>query len=147
MASLRIGALVAAVAIVATACGGSATASPAATSRPRASRPRASRPRRRPRRASATPAGAVPKQGGTLVVGLSGDIDRTDPALVDDANSTYVEQQVLETLVTLKPGTGDQVIPALAAEWSVSDDGLTLHLQDPRRASSSTTARLSTPRP
>jgi peptide/nickel transport system substrate-binding protein len=59
------------------------------------------------------------------VVALPGDINRTDTALVDDANSTYVGQQVMETLVTLAPGTGDKVIPALASEWKVSDDGLT----------------------
>ena len=118
MARLKFAALAAAAAIAVAACGGSATQSPAA-SQPAASQPAASQPA-----ASETPAANAPKEGGTLVVALSGDINRTDPSLVDDANSTYVESQVLETLVTLKPGTGDEIIPALATEWSVSDDGL-----------------------
>ncbi len=118
MARLKFAALAAAAAVAVAACGGGATASPAA-SQPAASQPAASQPA-----ASETPAAGTPKDGGTLVVALSGDINRTDPSLVDDANSTYVESQVLETLVTLKPGTGDQVIPALATEWSVSDDSL-----------------------
>ncbi len=118
MARLKFAALAAAAAIAVAACGGSATQSPAA-SQPAASQPAPSQPA-----ASETPAANAPKEGGTLVVALSGDINRTDPSLVDDANSTYVESQVLETLVTLKPGTGDEIIPALATEWSVSDDGL-----------------------
>ena len=73
---------------------------------------------------SATPVAGTPKAGGTLVVAIPGDLNRTDPALVDDMNSTYVEQQVMETLVTLQPGTGDVIVPALATEWSVSPDGL-----------------------
>ena len=118
MARLKIAALAAAAAIVVTACGGSATASPSA-SQPAASQPAASQPA-----ASETPAAGTPKQGGTLVVAIPSDINRTDPALVDDASSTYVVQQVLEGLLTLKPGTGDVIIPSLATEWSVSPDGL-----------------------
>ena len=118
MARLKFAALAAAAAIAVGACGTATTPSPAA-SQPAASQPAASQPA-----ASETPAAATPKEGGTLVVALSGDLNRTDPSLVDDANSTYIAQQVEETLVTLKPGTGDEVIPALATEWSVSDDSL-----------------------
>ncbi len=115
MVRYRIGALVAAAAIVLAAC--SPAASPSA---PTATQPPGSAV------ASAPPsAEATPKSGGTLVVGIPGDINRTDPALVDDANSTYVEQQVVETLVTLKPGTGDQIVADLADSWTTSPDGLT----------------------
>jgi peptide/nickel transport system substrate-binding protein len=116
MLRYRIGALVAISAIAFAACGGAATPSPSgAPASPGASAAASS---------SAEPS-AAPKEGGTLVVALSGDINRTDPSLVDDANSTYVESQVIETLVTLKPGTADEIIPALATEWSLSDDALT----------------------
>lgn len=119
MARYKFVALAAAAAIAVAACGGGATASPAA-SQPAASQPATSEVPT----ASETPAAGAPKAGGTLVVALSGDINRTDPSLVDDANSTYVAQQVEETLVTLKPGTGDEIVPALATEWSISPDGL-----------------------
>ena len=51
--------------------------------------------------------------------------NRTDPALVDDANSSYVLQQIFEGLVTLKPGTGSEIVGQLADSWTISDDGLT----------------------
>jgi peptide/nickel transport system substrate-binding protein len=104
--------------IVVAACGGS-SATPAPTAAPTAAATTGT-PTAAP---TATPASG-PKTGGTLVVAIPGDINRTDPALVDDMNSTYVEQQVMETLVTLKPGTGDVIVPDLATEWSISPDGL-----------------------
>jgi len=114
MSRIRFGALFATVAIVVGACGGSTPSSAPATEVP------------------STPAAGTPKAGGTLVVALPGDINRTDVSLVDDANSTYVGQQVMETLVTLKPGTGDQIVPDLAKEWTISPDGMTytFKLQD-----------------
>ena len=75
--------------------------------------------------------------GATLVVGPAGDVNRSDAAIVDDLNSTYVLQQMVEGLVTLKPGTGDEVIPALATEWNVSDDGLTSTFKKQARSRSS----------
>jgi peptide/nickel transport system substrate-binding protein len=45
--------------------------------------------------------------------------------LVSDASSSYVLQQIVETLVTLEPGTGDKIIPGLAESWTLSEDGLT----------------------
>ena len=116
MARLRFGALLAAGAIAFAACGGS-TATPGTTTAPESAAPGTST-------APSAPAAGTPKDGGTLVVALPGDINRTDTALIDDANSSYVGQQVMETLVTLAPGTGDNIVPALASEWSVSDDGL-----------------------
>jgi peptide/nickel transport system substrate-binding protein len=115
MRRTRIGTLLAASAIVFAACSSAATTAPEAPS----AAPSESA-------AAATPAPSSEiKTGGTIVVALSGDINRTDPALVDDANSTWVAQQVQEGLVTLKPGSADEIVPALATEWSVSDDGLT----------------------
>ena len=52
------------------------------------------------------------KEGGTLVVAIPGDIKRTDPALIDDSNTSYVMQNVMEGLVTLKPGTTGELQPA-----------------------------------
>ena len=116
MARLRFGALLAAGAIAFAACGGS-TATPGTTTAPESAAPGTST-------APSAPAAGTPKDGGTLVVALPGDLNRTDTALIDDANSSYIGQQVMETLVTLAPGTGDKIVPALATEWSVSDDGL-----------------------
>jgi peptide/nickel transport system substrate-binding protein len=64
--------------------------------------------------------------GGTLVVGLDGDMVYADPALVSDGNSLYVAAQVVEGLVGLKPGTIGDVIPVLASSLpTVSSDGKT----------------------
>jgi peptide/nickel transport system substrate-binding protein len=120
MTRVRIGALIATAAIVVAACGGTtATTAPESAAPPASVEPGATT-------APATEAPAVgePKAGGTLVVALSGDINRTDPALVDDANSTWVAQQVEETLLTLKPGTADEIVPGLASEYTISPDGL-----------------------
>lgn len=122
MSRIRFGALFVASAMALTACGSSATPTTAPTQVPASSAPSAAAPTTAP--SAPASAAAQPKTGGTLVVALPGDINRTDPALVDDMNSTYVEQQVMETLVTLKPGTGDVIVPDLATEWTISPDGL-----------------------
>jgi peptide/nickel transport system substrate-binding protein len=115
MNRLRMGALVAAAAVVFSACGGASSPSPS-TATPGPTGEATPEPTQNP---------DTPKEGGTLVVGIPGDINRTDPSLIDDANSSYVEQQVVETLVTLKPGTGGEIVPDLAESWTISDDGLT----------------------
>ncbi len=118
MVRLRFGALVAALAMVVTACAGTTPSAAPASSGPGASgEPSVS--------ASASPDAAAPKEGGTLVVGLEGDINRTDAAIIDDLNSSYVLQQMVEGLVTLAPGTGDEIVPALATEWDLADDAVT----------------------
>src|SRR5262245_49624432 len=119
MSRSRIGALLAVAAIAVTACSGStATQAPSAAAPSQPARGESSAP-------SSSPAAGTPKQGGSFVVALPGDLNRTDMALIDDANSSYIGAQVMETLVTLAPGTGDQIVPALASEYKVSDDGLT----------------------
>jgi peptide/nickel transport system substrate-binding protein len=119
MARLRFGTLLAAGAIIVAACGGSTpTSAPASAEQPPAvsAEPGAS---------SSPSTAAEPKTGGTLVVAIPGDINRTDPSIIDDANSSYVLAQMVETLVTLKPGTGGEIIPWLADSWEVSPDGKT----------------------
>ena len=119
MVRFRIGALAVTAAILFAACAGAATPVPAPTTAP------ATGGAASPSAPASASASAGVKTGGTLVVGIPGDISRTDAALVDDANSSYVEQQVMENLVTLKPGTGDVIEPQLAESYTVSPDGLT----------------------
>jgi ABC-type transport system substrate-binding protein len=119
MTRVRIGALFAVTAIVFAACGGATTSSAPASVAPPASGGASTEPSVAPSDA------AAPKAGGTLVVSIPGDINRTDPALIDDANSSYVLQQVLEGLVTLAPGSGSEIVGALAESWTTSPDGLT----------------------
>ena len=121
MNRVRIGALFAMTAIMFAACGGATTSSAPASVAPPASTGASTAPSVEP---SASTAG-TPKEGGTLVVAIPGDLNRTDPALVDDANSSYVLQQIFEGLVTLKPGTGSDIVGQLADSWTISDDGLT----------------------
>ena len=121
MNRVRIGALFAVTAIVFAACGGATTSSAPASVAPPPSTGASTAPSAEP---SASTAG-TPKAGGTLVVAIPGDIAGTDPLLVSDASSSYVLQQIVETLVTLEPGTGDKIVPGLAEKWTLSDDGLT----------------------
>jgi len=123
MIRTRIGALVAATAIVVAACGGATTTTaPSAAPSTGASSAPSTAPSTA---ASASAQAGTPKSGGVLVVAIPGDINRTDSALVDDATSTYVLQQIMETLVTLKPGSGSDIIGELADSWTISPDGLT----------------------
>ncbi len=106
MKRTRIGALLIGAGLLVAACtGGSASPSPAEPTAP----PASGEPTAPPSEA------AQPKPGGTLVASLPGDISRTDPALIDDSNSSYVMNQVMEGLVGLTPGTTGDVIPVLAS--------------------------------
>jgi peptide/nickel transport system substrate-binding protein len=117
---LRSGALVAAAAILFAACQGAASPPPSSsTGAPESSA--STTPAESP---SSSPAETV-KEGGTLVVALPGDITRTDPAMIDDSNSSYVMQNVMEGLVALAPGSTSKIEPALAEKWETSADGLT----------------------
>lgn len=117
MTRIRTGAVVAVAAILFAACQGAAT-TPAPTAAPPSGAPPAST------EPSVAPSAAI-KEGGKLVVALPGDITRTDSALIDDSNSSYVMQQVMEGLVALKPGSTTEIVPSLATKWEISADGLT----------------------
>lgn len=117
MTRIRTGAVVAMAAILFAACQGTAT-TPAPTTAPQSAAPPASI------EPSVAPTSAI-KEGGKLVVALPGDIVRTDSALIDDSNSSYVGQQVMEGLVALKPGSTSEIVPSLSTKWDVSADGLT----------------------
>jgi len=66
-----------------------------------------------------------------MVFGTSSDPVVLDGAFVSDGESLRVIDQLFETLVTTADG-GTDIVPALAKEWSASDDGLvwTFTLQD-----------------
>lgn len=115
MTRIRTGAVIAAMAILFAACQGAASTTAPASQAPASQAPASQAP-------SAPPA---IKEGGKLVVAIPGDISRTDPAMIDDSNSSYVTQNVMEGLVTLAPGSTSKVVPALATEWELSADGLT----------------------
>ena len=124
MIRVRIGALFAATTIVFAACGGATTSTAPSAAAPTTAPSTAPGTSEAPS-AAASAATGTPKAGGTLVVAIPGDIAGTDPLLVSDASSSYVLQQIVETLVTLKPGTGDDIVPGLAESWTLSSDGLT----------------------
>jgi len=118
MKRTRIGALLFGAGLLVAACtGGSASPSPAEPT----TAPASGEPTTAP-----TEEAGTPKDGGTIVVALPGDISRTDSALVDDSNSSYVANQVMEGLVGLEPGTTGDIIPVLATALpTISSDGLT----------------------
>jgi peptide/nickel transport system substrate-binding protein len=116
----RFASLLAIAALVASACS-SSSATPSATP------PGTPAPGGTPTPAAATPAPTpAAASGGNLVVALNGDMVLADPALVSDGNSLYVEANVIQGLVGLKPGTISEVVPVLAeALPTVSTDGKT----------------------
>jgi peptide/nickel transport system substrate-binding protein len=67
---------------------------------------------------------SAPSQGGSIVLGSSGDISTTNPLLASDSTSINLLGQVFEPLLGASPIDG-RPVPALADSWTVSDDGLT----------------------
>lgn len=118
MSRIRFGVLLTVSAIAFAACGGATPTTAPTVAPPASTAPGATAA------PTATPAGG-PKEGGILIVALPGDISRTDPAMMDDSNTSYVTQQVVEGLVNLKAGTTSEIEPALAESWTLSPDGLT----------------------
>ena len=119
MSRIRTGAAVAIAAILFAACQGTAT-TPAPTTAPTtapSTAPASTEP-------STAPSAAI-KEGGTLVVGLPGDMVLADPSLVSDSNSSYIQLNVIEGLLGIKPGTLGDIVPVLAESLpTVSADGL-----------------------
>ncbi|MFW5986493.1 MAG: ABC transporter substrate-binding protein [Halanaerobiales bacterium] len=68
---------------------------------------------------------AAQEYGGTFVFGRGGDSVGLDPIQVTDGESFKVTQQIYDTLVMFEPGT-TEVIPGLAKEWEISEDGKTV---------------------
>lgn len=64
----------------------------------------------------------APSQPGVLVYGSGGQPVNLEPGNITDGNSLIVQQQLYNRLIEFKPGTAE-LIPALATEWSASDDG------------------------
>jgi peptide/nickel transport system substrate-binding protein len=128
MSRTRIGALVAATVIMVSACGGSsATTAPstAASTAPSTAASTAPAPSTAASTAPSASTAATPKDGGTLVAAIPGDISSTDTAFIQDSNSSAVSNQVIEGLVGTKPGTTGTIIPVLSTDWTASPDGLT----------------------
>ncbi len=124
MMRLRIGALAAASVIALTACGQTATNSGAPSVAP-ASQPAGSAAAPSVAPSEAAPSSAI-KDGGTLIVGLPGDMVLADPSLVSDSNSSAIQLNVVEGLLGVKAGTLGDIEPVLASELpTVSADGLT----------------------
>ncbi len=72
--------------------------------------------------AAEAPKPAEPPKPSILVYGQGGDAVMLDPANVTDGFSLKITRQIYDTLVEFKDDTFE-LVPALATEWSVSDDG------------------------
>ncbi|WP_116996993.1 ABC transporter substrate-binding protein [Desertimonas flava] len=73
--------------------------------------------------ASAPPTSDAPASGGVLVAAQSAEPERFDPHMTSGYASYQVLENVFDTLV--QPGDDLTMEPALATEWTVSDDQLT----------------------
>lgn len=62
--------------------------------------------------------------GGTLVIGNSGDISTVNPTLMNDTTTFSVVGAIFETLVGASPVDGS-IVPGLADYWEVSPDQMT----------------------
>lgn len=76
-----------------------------------------------PQQPSANSPDAKPTNSATLVFGAVGDPASLESGNIEDGYSIYVQHQIYDRLLDAEPGTTD-VIPALATEWSASEDGL-----------------------
>ena len=125
MIRVRIGALFAVTAIVFAACGGATTSSAPSAAAPTTRRRRRRRPRR-PRRAAASAATGTPKAGGTLVVAIPGDLNRTDP-LARRRRQLVVRPAAdrRDAWSRSSPAPAATSSPGLAESWTISTDGLT----------------------
>src|SRR5512142_1305291 len=61
----------------------------------------------------------------TLVIGYAEDTTSLDPARGFEPGGAIVLKAAYDTLVTFPPDNTDKVIPNLATEWKISDDGKT----------------------
>ena len=63
--------------------------------------------------------------GPTLKIRWYEDMVNLDPVLLQDSLGNEVAYKIYDTLVAVKPGTFDTIVPELAESWEVADDGLT----------------------
>ena len=64
------------------------------------------------------------ENGGTLVFGRGGDSTSLDPSRTTEGETFKVTKNIFETVVDFEEG-GTEIVPGLATDWDVSDDGLT----------------------
>lgn len=69
--------------------------------------------------------------GDTLTIGWWEEFVSLDPAQLRDSLATEMAYKIYSNLVRLKSGTTNELVPDLAEEWEVSEDGLeyTFHLR------------------
>jgi peptide/nickel transport system substrate-binding protein len=63
--------------------------------------------------------------GQTLTIGWWEDFVSLDPPQMRDSLATELAYKIYSTLVLLKSGTTDELVPDLAESWEISEDGLT----------------------
>ena len=75
------------------------------------------------------PAADSPQEGGTLIAARAADALIWDPAIINENDSLWAEQQVQATLVKITPD-GKGFLPYIAKSWQVTDGGrlYTFHL-------------------
>jgi ABC-type transport system substrate-binding protein len=78
-----------------------------------------------PAATSAPTEAAGAKSGGTLVFAYSSNVTNMDPARIIGQWNTLPHYIAYDGLIRLKPESGEEIEPALAESWEVSDDGLT----------------------
>ena len=66
---------------------------------------------------------ASARQEKILVVGLSEDYKALDPGLAYEPGGSLIYHSVYDTLVTFPSDSVSQILPNLAASWTISDDG------------------------
>lgn len=64
------------------------------------------------------------EEGSTLVIGLAEDTVSLDPGRSYETHAGTVHAAIYETLVTFPPDRVDEIIPDVATDWTISDDGL-----------------------
>lgn len=53
------------------------------------------------------------------------DMENLDPPRMQDNLGTEIGYKIYDNLVTLRPGSFDEIIPGLAESWDITEDGLT----------------------
>ncbi len=74
--------------------------------------------------------GAIAQDEKVLVIGLSEDYSRLDVSRAYEPGGSLVHKSVYDTLVTFPTDSVSEIIPNLAADWDISEDGLVFMLRD-----------------